>query len=118
MKDSISFADFESRYDQILKQTSGIFVLDISGEVVGFVKYMQEQKFSPDKQYLGHLEDLFIKDEMRGRGYGIQLAQYCLGYLKRNDCYKIVLTCEEHLCDFYRKVGFIKQKYSMEFLNL
>jgi glucosamine-phosphate N-acetyltransferase len=117
-KQTIEYEEFVNRLNQMQKEGTNYFIYEENGKVVGFVKYILELKMSPDKKYMGHIEDLYVVDNMRNRGYGRSLTEYCFNFLKNNQCYKIVLDCSEELVPFYNKIGFYKQKVSLEYLNL
>jgi glucosamine-phosphate N-acetyltransferase len=113
-KVAISKHEFKYRLAITQNPNSGHFVIEINSRIVGYVKYLLETKFSPDKMYVGHIEDLFIIKEFRNNGYGRDLAYYCVEFLKSHDCYKIILNCKSDLVKFYEKLGLVKSSEMLE----
>lgn len=99
-------SEFIERLQQTIKQTSNYFVIERDEIIIGIVKYVLEIKLSPDKKYVGHVEDLFIIKEYRNQGFGKKLLEQCLIFLKGENCYKIILNCNNELVEFYKRVGF------------
>jgi len=83
-------------------------VLAFSGEVpVGFAVY-----FFNFSTWLGrpglYLEDLFVKPEFRGHGFGRALLIHLAGIARERDCGRMewaVLDWNEPAIQFYRKLG-------------
>jgi glucosamine-phosphate N-acetyltransferase len=94
------------------------FVLEHDDTIIGIVKCVLEVKLSPDKKYVGHIEDLFVMDNYRKCGFGYKLADYSLNYLKDKDCYKIVLDCKSDMIGFYNRLGFTNSGANMCILML
>ena len=113
-KTSISKEEFQIRLNETQTKSSGYFVLEINNTVVGYVKYILELKFSPDKKYVGHIEDVFVIESSRNNGNGYALVKHCLEFLKNEDCYKIILNCQSHLLPFYKKFGFEETGHLMD----
>ncbi len=61
---------------------------------------------------VGHIEDIIIDEEYRGKGIGKMLIEYLKSMC--NECYKIVLYCANHNIEFYEKLGFIKKDNCMQ----
>src|ERR1700675_1474852 len=77
------------------------------GEPVGFAVY-----FYNFSTWLGrpglYLEDLFVKPEMRGRGYGRALLVHLAKIARDHNCGRMewaVLTWNEPAIQFYNKLG-------------
>ena len=72
-----------------------------------------------DQPY-GLLEDVFVQEEWRSKGYGKQMVQAVIEEAKKRGCYKLIGTSRyqrEKVHQFYLDVGF--QDYGKEFrLNL
>jgi len=66
------------------------------------------------KEPYGLLEDLYVEEEFRGKGFGKMLVQKILEIAKEENCYKIIATSRfnrEYVHSFYEKLGFIKWGY-------
>ena len=62
------------------------------------------------------LEDVFVQEEFRGKGYGAQIVLAAIAEAKKGHCYKMVGTsryAREEVHQFYTKLGF--QDYGKEF---
>jgi len=62
-----------------------------------------------------YIEDLFVREENRGKGIGGKLIEECLRFAKEKKCYKIIATSRyerEHVHKMYEKFGFAKTGYS------
>lgn len=56
------------------------------------------------------IEDVFVIERHRGRGFGKKIINYALQTAKAKDCYKIILTSRHSspgVHKFYQKQGFI-----------
>ena len=78
-----------------------------NAEPVGFAVY-----FFNFSTWLGrpglYLEDLFVKPEMRGRGYGRALLVHLAEIARDHNCGRMewaVLTWNEPAIEFYKKIG-------------
>ena len=43
----------------------------------------------------------------------IQLIEYCINFSKKENCYKIILNCNDTLINFYKKYGFENKNNEM-----
>ena len=62
------------------------------------------------------LEDVFVQEEFRSRGYGAQMVSAAIEEAKKAGCYKIIGTSRNtrtQVHDFYTKLGFTD--YGKEF---
>lgn len=55
----------------------------------------------------GHIEDIVVDKDVRGKNFGIKLINELVNIAKDNKCYRITLFCDEPLIKFYNKNGFI-----------
>ena len=64
----------------------------------------------------GLLEDLFVDEACRGKGYGRELVHAVIDETKAQKCYKLIATSRENRPEvhaMYEKYGF--EKYGFEF---
>jgi glucosamine-phosphate N-acetyltransferase len=97
--------EFISTLDTISK-TSDIIVMEENGELIATATLLYETKFIHNISKVGHLEDVCIKKEYRGKRLGRQLIEYIAQLAKEKGCYKATLYCEDCNVDFYRKCNF------------
>ena len=62
---------------------------------------------------LPNIEDLVVDREERGKNIAQQLINKCIEYAKSQNCYKIILNCNENLIKFYEKNNFYNVGYQM-----
>ncbi len=72
------------------------------------------------KEPVGYIEDVYVDEEYRGRGHGVNIVQQLIEIGKEAGCYKIISTSRysrDKVHEFYQKLGF--QDYGKEFrMNL
>ena len=68
-----------------------------------------EQKLIHNLGKVGHIEDVIVNTNYRGKNFGRKIIDHCVNYAKQNDCYKIILDCVETNVCFYEKCGFEKK---------
>lgn len=61
----------------------------------------------------GHIEDIVVMQSWRGKDLGQTLIDNLSTYGFNNDCYKIILDCNDNLEVFYNKSGFSKKGLQM-----
>jgi glucosamine-phosphate N-acetyltransferase len=81
-------------------------------EVVGFGTLLVETKIRGGK--LGHIEDIVVSRDARGRGLGKKLISELEGIALGQDCYKLVLNCSERNIKFYEATGLEVNGVSMQ----
>jgi GNAT superfamily N-acetyltransferase len=100
--------------EELLRQTlfgerhvAEVIIGDSEGEPVGFALF-----FHNFSTFLGrpgiYLEDLFVKPEMRGRGFGRVLLTYLAKLAKERNCGRVewsVLDWNEPAIGFYKSLG-------------
>ncbi len=95
--------------DQLFKdpKTAHFLIAEIDQKPVGYALY-----FYTFSTYLGkkglYLEDLFIKPEVRGKGYGFKLFKHIAEIANREQCGRMewsVVNWNEAAIGFYQKLG-------------
>ena len=99
-EEMLQFNLFEKKYAEVV-------IGELGGEPVGFALF-----FHNFSTFLGkpgiYLEDLFVKDEFRGRGFGKQLLAYLAKLAVERDCGRLewsVLDWNKPAIDFYLSLG-------------
>lgn len=80
-------------------------------QVIGTATLLIEQKFIHNGGKAGHIEDVVTRREYEGRGVAKEIIKELINIAKENECYKIILDCDEKVIKFYEKIGF--RKYSV-----
>jgi glucosamine-phosphate N-acetyltransferase len=96
---------FYSTLDTMV-QTSDIIVLEEDGELIACGTLLYETKLIHNISKVGHIEDVCIKREHRGKQRGKQLITYMADLAKEKGCYKVTLYCDESNVEFYKKCNF------------
>ncbi len=99
--------------EAIFMQRQGIvktFVC-VEGEmIIGTASLIVEPKFVRAGRPAGHIEDVVVDKDHRGRGIGKRLIQHCVGQLIGG--YKVQLACQPHNAGFYRTCGFYETTHA------
>ena len=91
-----------------------IYVIEDSGCIVATAKLLLEFKLHNDFTYMGHIEDVVVHQNHRGKGYGKRIMEYVRdAAIKKYGCYKIVLDCSETNVPFYEKCGCKRKGHEM-----
>ena len=101
----ISKERFEEIYDNIFKN-SIIYVMLLDLEIIGSAKLVIEQKFIHKLSKYGRIEDVIISEDYRRKNYGTIIVNYIVEECKKQQFFKITLTCSENLISFYKKNNF------------
>jgi GNAT superfamily N-acetyltransferase len=83
-----------------------VFVAEVQAEIVGIALYYY--RYSTWKGKTIHLEDLIVKNRMRGSGVGSALYSEIMAQAKRDGVLRIdwnVLDWNQSAIDFYEKTG-------------
>jgi len=68
------------------------------------------------KEPFGFVEDVFIAESLRGKGYGPEIMKALITEARQRGCYKLIATSRDErtkVHEFYRKLGF--KEYGKEF---
>jgi glucosamine-phosphate N-acetyltransferase len=84
-----------------INNNSNIFVIELDNKLIGTGTILYEHKFIHNISKIGHIEDICIDLDYRGKKYGKMLIDYLIKEAKDNGCYKVTLYCEDKLEKFY-----------------
>lgn len=65
-----------------------------------------EPKIIHNYKNVGHIEDIVVDNDFRGKGIVHNILTFLKNYAKNNNCYKIILDCHEKLIKVYSKSEF------------
>lgn len=82
-------------------------------QIIGSATLLIEQKFIHNGGKAGHIEDVVTRKGYEGKGIGKEILKELIKIAKDNECYKIILDCDEKLVKFYEKLGFKKHSIMM-----
>ena len=104
----------------ILKKILGdsnhiIHIAELDGKIVGSTTLLIEQKFIHKGRFVGHIEDVVVKDGFERRQIGVKIVESLLDLAKKHGCYKTILDCKDDVKEFYEKIGFKHESNGMRF---
>jgi glucosamine-phosphate N-acetyltransferase len=82
-------------------------------KIVGTASYFIESKFLHNGGKVMHIEDVVVVENHRGVGIGKMLILHLVNLGKNENCYKVILDCNENNVMFYEKCGFKKHEIQM-----
>jgi len=90
--------------DALKEQSDGVFVLEVSGKVVGFAIVMYRNWFG-----VAYLDYIQVKTEWMGKGLGHKLIEKCLNFAEEKGA-RVIYTetgkNNENAIRFYQRHGF------------
>jgi len=92
-----------------------IFVICDSDCIIGSVTIIIEHKLIHNLGKVGHIEDVVVSQNHQGYGIGKSLIQFASNYCKMQNCYKIILNCNNDKVNFYKKCGFTEKGIEMAY---
>ena len=96
-----------------IENNSTIWVIDYNNELIGTTTIIYEYKFIRNIVKLAHIEDVCVDEKYRNKGIGNLLINYVVNEALNENCYKIILDCDEKLENFYKKSGLEKHGIQM-----
>ena len=103
----IKFEDFVKQYIKFGYNTS-IYVIEDEKKkkIVGYGAIYIDYKFYRNCKNVGHIEDIIIDKDYRGKGFSKLIISKLLESAREKDCYKIILNCKDEYVGYYQKMGF------------
>ncbi len=102
----------ESIWGEFIAQSDlTTIVADHEAEIIGFGTLLIETKIRGGR--VGHLEDIAIHSEHRGKGLGRNLVRILTEIAFEKGCYKVVAHCHERNLAFYEKCGYTSENLSI-----
>ena len=105
-----------SQLDSIINNLSHnqeIFIYYKQKKPVGMISIFIEQKIIHDGKCVGHIEDLVVDKDFRGKNIAKELLSFAIKYSEFHNCYKVLLNCNDELVEFYKKNNFIHKTNGM-----
>lgn len=90
-----------------------VYVYCIDDSVIGCATILIEDKIIHNGGRVGHIEDVVVGDNHRGKGIGKLLIEYCSNIAKEAGCYKVILDCNTNNVKFYENCGFTRSGVCM-----
>ena len=87
--------------------TSDDFIIVASGTC------FLEPKIIHNFMNVGHIEDIVVDINYRGKGIVHNILNYLKNYAVSNNCYKVILDCHQDLVTIYSKSDYVKKGVQM-----
>eukprot|EP00850_Spirogloea_muscicola_P011182 SM000068S20614 [mRNA] locus=s68:591881:593238:+ [translate_table: standard] len=114
---SVSREAFEQRLGEVEKRGEDHRILVIEDtaldRIVATGTVLIEYKILRQCGKVGHVEDVVVAEDMRGRHLGQRILAALDEYAKDAGCYKVILDCNEANVPFYDKCGYKRKEFQM-----
>lgn len=91
-----------------------VYVAVISDKVVGTACLQLDRKFIHNCGIAGRIEDVATRTGYEGQGIARNIMDRLIEVAQQQKCYKIILSCNETLQEFYEKFGFFPNGLEMK----
>lgn len=108
----VDVIDIEDSWKKFASCSNAYAVVGISdGKIVCYGSVIIEYKIRGGRS--GHIEDIVVDQQYRGKGYGELLLTHLISHCKMAGCYKVILDCYEETLPFYNKLHFKASHFGM-----
>jgi glucosamine-phosphate N-acetyltransferase len=111
-KNNISFEKFSNFIDK-LSENHKIIIIINNNKIIATGTLLIENKIIHSISKVGHIEDIVVDSNSKGLGIGKQIVNYLTNLAKENNCYKVILNCNDNNIGFYQKCGYQKKETQM-----
>lgn len=111
-KNNISFEKFSNFIDK-LGENHKIIIIINNNKIIATGTLLIENKIIHSISKVGHIEDIVVDSNSKGLGIGKQIVNYLTNLAKENNCYKVILNCNDDNIGFYQKCGYQKKETQM-----
>ena len=95
----------QNAWDSFISNSSSNSIVGVfNKKIVAYGSIIIENKIRGE--VAGHIEDIVVDKEVRGKMVGVCLIKELIGIAQRKGCYRITLFCKEKLEKFYSRNGF------------
>ena len=104
-KKDLKNIDRKKAWNDFNSNTSSNSIVGIyNNKIIAYGSVVIENKIRGE--VAGHIEDIVVDSEVRGKMVGVSLIKELIEISKRKGCYRITLFCNEKLVNFYSRNGF------------
>ena len=103
--------------DEFLLNNNHMVVAELNGEIVGTATLHLQKKLIRDGATAGLIEDVAVREILRGQNIGYLLIQKLIEKAKHLGCYKVILSCFPERVNFYKRNGFFQESILMRLKN-
>ena len=113
----ISEEQFKKQFN-LLNKNDLYLVIEENKKIIAYGSILIDFKFHRNCRNVGHIEDIVVDKNERGRGLSKILLEKLIDYGKNMNCYKLILNCKDEYIIFYKKFNFEKNGNNMtRYLN-
>jgi glucosamine-phosphate N-acetyltransferase len=95
-----------------------VYVIEHMNQIIATGTILIEHKLIHGCGKVGHIEDIVVSPEYKGKKLGSLIIKFLIKYAKDLDCYKVILDCKDDIIQFYDKCGFERKGSQMSlYLN-
>ncbi|XP_077214899.1 glucosamine 6-phosphate N-acetyltransferase-like [Tasmannia lanceolata] len=117
LSDSISDQEFQSRFQDLTSHGDDHMICviedDQSHKIIATGSIFIEKKFLRNCGKAGHIEDVVVDSNIRGKSLGKKIIRYLSEHARSVGCYKVILDCSIENKGFYEKCGFKEKSIQM-----
>lgn len=84
-----------------------------SGQIVGYIKLLSDQKPARGGALAGHTEDVVVREGFENNGVATVLINTLISFAKKMKMYRLTLFCDPKFQEFYARFGFNTTDSSM-----
>ena len=95
--------EFIEQINKIKNQNGYIYVIEDNNTIIATGKLLVEYKIHNNFKSMGHIEDVVVDKNYRGKNIGKLLIYKLIDKAKDLNCYKIIANCNENNIKFYEK---------------
>lgn len=98
-----------------IRKNSYIYVLEDESnkKILATGKLLIEKKIHHNFSNVGHIEDLVVDTNYRGKGYGTLILKKLIEKARKKNCYKIILSSTRENKSFYENIGLIARNVEL-----
>jgi glucosamine-phosphate N-acetyltransferase len=108
-----NFSEFRMQIYKFISKSQHVFVIENNGQIIATGTLNIEYKFTHNGGKVAHIEDIIVDQNHRGQGLGKMMVNHLVAEAKNKDCYKVLLSCSNHLKQFYQNLGFVNKNNEM-----
>lgn len=103
----VSKESYIKQYNMIKENTNHkIYVLEENNKIISCGTLLIEPKFIHNCSNVGHIEDIVVDKNLRGKGLGKKIINFLTEESKKYNCYKVILDCSNNHITFYNKCNY------------
>jgi len=103
----------EKTLDEWFSNDNHMVVAELDGVIVGTATLHLQKKLIRDGGIAGLIEDVAVRETLRGQNIGAKLVSELKKKAKHFGCYKVILSCFPQRVAFYERNGFFQESILM-----